>query len=353
MARFDRYLSTAVLGASLGVLAVLVGLDALSTLIEETGDLSDSYRFTDILAYVGLTLPRRVHEFVPFAALIGALIGLGRLASSSELVVARAAGISLGQIATMVLKPALIMALLGFFVGEFLSPVAEQMAISQRALAQREDSGFTGRGGAWNRDGDTFIHVSAVQSGGVIFGVTLLTYDTQRHLVRSLRADRGTFLGDHWVLEGVSRTQLNPSLTETDRLTTWRWQTEITPELLALEAVENDSLPLRQLWPYANYLANQGLVSGDVELAFWRKLLQPLAVAGLVLIAMSFIFGPLREGSMGGRIFAGVIVGVVFRISQDFFGPASQIFGFPAVLAVAVPIALCWLSGVWLLTRRT
>ena len=81
-------------------------------------------------------------------------------------------------------------------------------------------------------------------------------------------------------------------------------------------------------------------------------MLQPLATLGLVLVAMSFIFGPLREGTMGARIFVGVIVGVVFRISQDFFGPASLIFGYDPLVAALVPIAACWLGGTWLLWRR-
>ena len=137
----------------------------------------------------------------------------------------------------------------------------------------------------------------------------------------------------------------------TDALIQQVWKTEVTPQLLALEAVALDSLPTLQLWPYAQYLRKQGLMYRDVELAFWRKVLQPLAVAGLVLVAMSFIFGPLREGSLGARIFTGVIIGVVFRISQDFFGPASLIFGLPAILAAAAPIGVCWIAGGWLLTR--
>ena len=52
-----------------------------------------------------------------------------------------------------------------------------------------------------------------------------------------------------------------------------------------------------------------------------------------MLVAMSFIFGPLRQGTMGARIFVGVIVGVAFRISQDFIGPASLIFGYAPLLA--------------------
>jgi lipopolysaccharide export system permease protein len=285
-----------------GVLAVLVGLDALSSVIDELDDLSPDYSFTDALIYVVFTLPRRLHEYVPFAALIGALVGLGRLAATSELTVVRAAGRSLPQLALATLRPALVLAVLGFLVGEFVSPVAEQYAVSHKALAQGSQSSFTGRGG-------------------------------------------------QWLLEKVSRTELTQDRAVTDALIQQVWKTEVTPQLLALEAVALDSLPTLQLWPYAQYLRKQGLMYRDVELAFWRKVLQPLAVAGLVLVAMSFIFGPLREGSLGARIFTGVIIGVVFRISQDFFGPASLIFGLPAILAAAAPIGICWIAGGWLLTR--
>jgi hypothetical protein len=78
--KFDLYVGRSVLLATLGVLLLLVGLDSLTSIVDETNDMRDGYSFLDILIYVGYTLPRRVHEFVPFAALIGALIGLGRLA---------------------------------------------------------------------------------------------------------------------------------------------------------------------------------------------------------------------------------------------------------------------------------
>jgi len=352
MRRFNRYLAANVLATTLGVLAVLVGLDGLSTVIDELGDISPSYGFIDVLIYVGFSLPRRIHEYIPFAALIGGLIGLGRLASTNELTIARTAGRSLPQLAVATLQPALLVAAVGFLVGEFIAPVSEQMAVSHKALTQEGQSSFTGRGGVWNRDGNTFIHVAAVQRGGVIHGVQLLTFNDERRLTRSLRAERGTYQGDHWLLERVSRTQLSDERAVTDSVTTEIWDTEVTPELLALEVVALDSLPTRQLWPYAKYLRNQGLMYRDVELAFWRKVLQPLAVAGLVLVAMSFIFGPLRDGNLGARIFTGVLIGVVFRISQDFFGPASLIFGLPALLAAVIPILLCYVAGLWLLTRQ-
>ena len=352
MGKFDLYVGRSVLFATLGVLLLLVGLDALTSVVDETDDIRDGYGFIDILIYVAYTLPRRIHEFVPFAALIGALIGLGRLAASSELVVMRASGTSLFAMAVMVLKPALLVAALGFSVGEFVAPHTEQLAMSHRALAQRSESAVAGRFGAWNRDGNTFVHVDAVQRGGIAYGVTLLSFDEDRRLQSTLMAERATHAGDHWMLEQVKLTRLQPEGTVTEEPTLWRWDTAITPQLLTLDVVEPETLPVFQLWPYAQYLKEQGMVFVDIELAFWRKLLQPLATLGLVLVAMSFIFGPLREGTMGARIFVGVIVGVVFRISQDFFGPASLIFGYDPMVAALVPIAVCWMGGAWLLWRR-
>ena len=154
------------------------------------------------------------------------------------------------------------------------------------------------------------------------------------------------------MLEQVSSTHLEDGSTSVQEETLWRWDTDITPDLLTLDVVEPETLPILQLWPYARYLQRQGMVFVDIELAFWRKLLQPLATLALVLVAMSFIFGPLREGTMAARVFVGIIVGVVFRISQDFFGPASLIFGFDPLLAALSPIAVCWFGGLWLLWRR-
>ena len=352
MGKLQRYIGGQLLVAMLGVLLLIVGLDALSTVIDELEYITDTYTFIDVLVYVGFTLPRRAHEFVPFAALIGALVGLGKLASSSELTVAQTSGLSLRQIGMMVLQPALLLALGGFALGEFVTPLSEQLAVSHRALAQRQEQGFVGAAGVWSRDGGTFVHVEAVQRQGVIYGVQLLSFDSERRLTQSVRAERGSFQEGYWLLEQVEKTVFSPTSTQVERQTTAQWETEITPQLLALEAVDSVSLPTRQLWPYARYLESQGLLFRDIELAFWRKLLQPLAIGGLVLVAMSFIFGPLRSGTMGARIFAGVIVGIVFRISEDFFGPISLIYGFPSILSAATPIALCWLCGLWLLRRK-
>lgn len=351
MRKLDRYVGWTVFAAIALVLAIIVGLDAVAAFIDESEDISATYTFGQAVLFVFLTLPGRIYEFIPFAALIGCLLGLGQLATSSELVVMRAAGVSTGRLVWVALKPALVIAMLGFVLGEYLAPKTQQLAQSGRAMAQNPGESFSGRHGIWNREGNTFVHFNALQRGGVVHGITLLQFDDQQQLLSSLQAKSARFKGDHWMMEDVQQTNLSSWETTRKVRETLRWDTGITPELLTLVVVEPDQLPLVDLYRYSHYLQQQGLDSDDYQLALWGKLLQPLAIASLVLVAISFIFGPLREGTMGFRIFAGVLVGIMFRTSQDLLGPASLVFGFPPAYAALAPILICLLAGLLLLTR--
>jgi len=121
--------------------------------------------------------------------------------------------------------------------------------------------------------------------------------------------------------------------------------------LLNVLVLDPSSLSIQNLYAYANYLEKQQLENSEYWLSFWKKLLQPLVTASLVIIAVSFIFGPLREVTMGYRIFTGVIVGIIFRTSQDLLGPASLVYGFSPLLAVSFPMLVCFVVGFYLLRR--
>jgi len=125
----------------------------------------------------------------------------------------------------------------------------------------------------------------------------------------------------------------------------------LSPQLLSTLVLPPDSLSITGLWSYAHYLAEQGLNNGRYWLAFWTKVLQPLVTVALVLMAISFIFGPLRSVTLGQRVFTGVLVGFTFRIAQDLLGPSSLVFGFSPLFAVLVPSGICAVAGIWLLRR--
>ena len=351
MTLLSRYVGVFVLGSIALVLLVVLSLDVIAALIDGLEDIDDNYRFVHVLEYIALTLPARVYVHLPFAALIGCLLGLGVLASNAELVVMRAAGVSLLRISGFVLRPVLLVIIAGLLIGEYLVPHSDQLAETRRMVRQGGQAAVASTSGVWNREGNEFIHFNAVDSNGRLYGVTRYRFGADRAIEEVSFAALATHFGDHWLEEQGMITRFKEDRTETDTFVTRRWDTELSPDFLQLLSMTADSLPVAKLYHYASYLDNQGHTSTAYWLAFWGKVLQPLTVLGLVLVAVSFVFGPLREATMGFRIFSGVVVGIAFQTLQQLLGPSSIVFGFPALWAVLAPALGCMLVGLLLLRR--
>ncbi len=350
MRTLARYISVTVLMAILGVLMVVVALDVMAAIIDEVGDIRGDYTFAEVLVYVATTLPGRVYQNLPFSALIGCLVGLGLLASNSELVVMRAAGISLLQIVAVVLRPVLLLIVVAGVLGEYAVPYTDQYAEGRRAmLLGKQDRLATS--GLWNREDNEFIHVGVVFPNGELVGVTRYQFDPAGELREASFSATARYQGTRWLEEEGALTRFAEGATSTETFASREWVSTLTPGLLRLVSMEPASLPISDLYSYARYLERQGQAAGRHWLAFWNKTLQPLTTLSLVMIAVSFIFGPLRESTTGFRIFAGVVTGIVFSTSQDLLGPASLVYGFSAFWAVLAPIVISVVAGLLLLRR--
>lgn len=353
MKLIKRYIAQSVLGAIAVVLCVIVALDVISEFIDELGNLSGNYTIQEVLIYAILAVPSSVYDYLPLASLVGCLIGLGLLANSSELTIIRAAGVSIKQIIWAVMRPILLYIGLGVFLGEYITPTTDQYAESRKAIALGHKNALQGQRGVWNREGNEFMHFSAVLPNGKLFGITRMQFSSDGKLTSSTYAESAIFQGSSWFERNGITTLFDPQTTVRSEFPARSWQTEISPALLDVLVLPPEDLPMKRLHSYAGYLDRQGQDAAEYRLAFWQKALQPFATASLVMIAISFIFGPLRQVTMGFRIFTGVIVGIVFQTSQDLLGPSSLLFGFSPLIAVLVPIVVCVFIGLILLRRTT
>lgn len=349
MSHLDRYIAKSVSLSILLVLTAVVGLDVIFTLIDELQNLQGDYGASDAFVFVTMTIPRRLYEFTSLSVLIGCLIGLGSLANNSELTVMRAVGMSLVRISWAAIKPAMLFVFLTLLMGEFVVPHSESYAQSQRALAKSGGQALT-TSGTWQREGDTYMHITAVLPGGVLYGVTQYEFEG-RQLRESRFAKRAIYQGDHWILQNVDVSKIETDRVLVTKHNTLRWDTELTPEVLNVMVVEPEALSILGLQTYTQYLEEQGLNAKKYQLAYWKKLLQPLAVVVMVLVALSCIFGPLRSVTMGYRVFSGVVLGLLFKYTEDFLGPACIVFGFDPIFASLIPISLFAVAAAVLLKR--
>lgn len=351
MKHLDVYVGKTVLFAVLAVTVVVVGLDVVFGFIAELDQLEQDYQTKEALIYTLYTIPRRIYLFIPVCALIGCLVGLGALASNSELTVMRASGVSVPRIVMFAVKPLMLLVGIGLLLAQFVVPQLEQYAQSERAMLQNGGKAISARHGYWYREDNRFIHVAAIQPNGVMFGVARFDYDDNGKLLSSDFSDKAIFQGDHWVLQDVKSTQLNQRTVRQQEQSTLKWNTSITPDMLSIVVLLPDYLSISGLYKYSSYLTQQGIDGTPYYFAFWKKVLQPIATVVMVFIAVSFIFGPLRSVTLGQRITAGVITGLSFNYIQDILGHVSIVFNVSPFVAASAPIAVCLVFGVIMLKR--
>ncbi len=350
MGKITSYVSRTVFMAIALTLLVFLALDFIFGLISQLENVNEHYTAYEAFRYMLFTMPRRLYDYIPYTCLIGCLAGLGLLASSSELVIIRAAGVSVKRIAWMALRPALVFILLATIVGEFVAPYTEQMADNRRHFL-RYNATQKAPQNMWNREGNEFMYVNAVLPNGVVYGLTRYKFNDQHQLQSASFSKQATYQDNYWQEEEISITYLDKDSVRTEVIPSRRWETNLTPTLFNILVVSPEDISMRNLHYYIDYLHKQNLASSTYSLAFWKKTLQPLTTAALVLVAISFIFGPLRSVTMGQRIFTGVVLGIGFMLLQRLLGPSSLVFGFPPLIAVMIPITLCVVLGVYLLDR--
>lgn len=350
----DRYIGRTVLMSILLCELVLVGLSAIIRYVEQLRSVGEgSYTLLAAFYYVLLSMPKEIVLFFPIAALLGGLIGLGQLASSSELVVMQASGSSRFNIVTSALKTALPLMLLIMLVGEYVAPVAKLAADDLRTQSRSNGQVVLSVHGVWAKDAEAYINIGQARRDGTLSNVTLYYFDEDMKLSRITQAAQAEYGDDQWQLLNVTHTLFNHGVAiTTEREPALAWRSSLTPEKLGVVSIDPDELSMRGLWEYRAYLEENGQDGSRYALEFWRKALQPVMVVAMMLLASSFVFGALRSVTMGARLLMGILFGFGFYVANEVFGPISLVYAVPPAIGALGPSLLFIGVALFLLNRR-
>jgi len=296
-------------------------------------------------------LPRELELFFPMATLIGGLIGMGILASNSELVVMQTAGQSRWNIIGSAMKSAILMVLFVMVIGEWVAPLSEAKAKEIRTQAISGGSLFSSSRLVWAKDGDNFVSIGEVIDKDTLRDVNIYEFDSDLLLRQITTAKNAQYLANTWRLQDITYTYLSLQHIRVEEAVEDTWTSSITPEKLGVVTVKPEALSIRGLLDYIGYLDNNGQNSDRYRLALWRKVLQPVSVGVMLLMALSFIFGPLRSVTMGARVIMGVLTGFGFFVSNEVFGALSTVYHIAPFVGAALPSLLFATTAVYLIRR--
>jgi lipopolysaccharide export system permease protein len=347
----DRYIAHRLMVSTALVLGVFLSLMVFLVVVDVLPDLGHAnFNLYQLGRYVLLSQPRRLYELFPVATLIGALLGLSSLAVNAELVAMRAAGVSVAQIVGSAMKVGFVFALAIVALGEYGVPIAENQA--QLGRAQALAKGLQKKGsGLWLRDQNSFVNIGEVLPDLSLRRISIYSFENGVDLRTQTRAERAVFAGDGWQLEKVQESRIDETGVKVKQLGTQPWQTTLSQDVVGVFTVRPEGLSIQHLVRYIEHLRHNGQSTERYRLALWQKVLMPVSVVVMVLLATPFTFGPIRGGGLSRRIFAGVLIGLGFVLVSQLFGHFGLLYGLSPFFGAVLPILL-FLAAALLLLRR-
>lgn len=335
----NRYLGRYVAAGTLLALLVLLALDLFFAVIAEADEVGKGgYDWPHAAYYIALSVPGRIYQFFPMAVLLGGLMSLGALASNSELIAMRAAGVPVAGIVRAVLKTGLVLMVAAVLLGELAAPTLERKAQSLRASLQSPELALQGERGLWARDGRRFLRVETVLPDMRLLGVRVYELDEQLGMREAVYARSARYDGRRWVLEELRRSRFHRDRVDTEQKAREEWAHLLSPALFKVIVVRPEQMSAWTLARYVAYLRDNNLDARRYELAFWLRFTIPLSSLVMLLLAIPFVFGSLRSGSAGQRLVVGLLLGVGFYIFNRSMNHLGLVYGLSPLLSAALPL---------------
>ena len=352
--RLDRYIAQHVVLASLLILFLLIALRAIFALLEESNAIGrGNYELADAILYVGLMLPQKVLELFPMGVLIGSLFGLGVMASSNELTIMRASGMTTWRIAGSTLKASFVLMAWVFFLSEVVAPAATKSANQLKTVALSSGKITSSSSGLWAKNKQQIIQISSLLSNGDLHDIYLYDLDKQYHLTKLTHAKSAKRINTKWFLFDVEQTQFLQERINKTFLDKQVWDNPLDESNIETLTLKPETLNIKGLIDYQDYLNTNQLDSGEVTLAFWQKVMLPFSIAVMMLLAASFVFGPMRDVSMGARILTGVMLGFGFHLVKQSFGPISLLYGVSPFFGAITPLIIFAGIAIYLMRKSS
>ncbi len=355
-ATLSLYIARQFSAAALAMVAALSGLVSLFDFIEllRRAATKPDVSFGLVLQIAALRLPYIMLQILPFAILLGGILVFWRLTRSSELIVARAAGISAWQFLS---APVGCATLFGLLATAIVSPLSSAML----ARAESLDNTYLKSGGGplalaggqlWLRQSDRQLTPNGVAilnahsvslHNGTLLGseVSVFRLNSVDRELERVEASDAELTPGAWLLHGA-RTMLPDHLPQD--VGTMRLPTDLTVSRVQESFASPDTLSVWALPGFIALLQRSGFSAVRHRLHFQSLLALPLLSATMALVSAGFSMRPTRRGGVAQMIGSGVAAGfllfVVSKVTEEF----GQSGAIPVELAAWAPA----LSGLML-----
>jgi len=359
----DLYVSRAYVRMLIMCIIGLLGLFYISTFL----DLSDKLfkgevTLGTIMSYLWWKTPQFLYYIIAIAVLLAAIVTVGALTRSSELIVMRACGISIYRTAVPLLVFAVTASAVLFAFEEQILAVANRRADYLRHIIRGgSPTTFDVVNRKWvvGREGEIYHYQFFDPRKRELNGLSVFRFDPATHtLAERIFASHAAFAPTaaapkSWTVQGGWIRAFNgPNVTKFQPLVNSAISLEPSDYFMT-EAPAPERMNFEQLRKYIVDLKASGYVVLEQEVALYRKFAFPLVTLIMTLIAVPFAVTVGKSGAMYG-VGIGIVLALVYWTAISVFAAFGAGGVLPPMLAAWAPNLLFGASAAYLLlTVRT
>ncbi|GGD85671.1 LPS export ABC transporter permease LptG [Aureimonas endophytica] len=350
----SRYFLRRYLSNFFSTLVAIFGLVYLIDVIElSRRGKFDEVPFTLVAVMSALRVPSFVEQAFPFVVLFASVFTLITLNRRYELVVARAAGVSVWQI----LRP--------FLVGSVLLGIAatllyNPLAAYTQALSNQIETSLAGKAptetrlAPWlrqNSEGvDSIIGAKAVSDHGLTLGgVTAFVMDGEGKVKERVDAPKARLEPGAWILDTPTVTEIGETPHRVDSL---RLPTSLRPEFVEQRLADPQAIPIWDLYSKIEIARSLGYNAQAFAMHFNTLIAKPALFVAMTLVAATVAVRFARTGQSGRTIFGGVAAGFVLYVVTFLAQALGSNSVVPPVVAAWFPVVAAGLFGVTILLHQ-
>jgi lipopolysaccharide export system permease protein len=376
---YERYFAKQIYSSFGFILFALVTLFLFFDVLSELGSVNAKFTLTLALLHVLLKAPSRMVEITPIAGLIGSIYVFAMMASQSEFTIFRIAGLNIKRSLFTLGKVSLPIVVFTLLISEVLGPYTESLSerIRMQALGSTFSSQF--RSGVWVKDqlkdsdasgpirsGVRYVNVGAIDQNYQIRQIRMYEFDANYRLLSIRSAASGRFDNRGiWELNDVSETRFterrsnDPLNTvysaQTKVIPILRLESQVTPQILNVLLISPEKMSIVSLGRFILHLQDNKQDMQRYAIAFWKKVIYPFIIFVMLALALPFAFMKIRSGSVGIKVFGGIMLGMSFQLFNTLFSSIGLLGSLPAFFTAILPplvylilafLALKWVARV-------
>lgn len=338
MKLLDFYIARSVIVGVIAALFIIASIDWLGDLFYLAGKMSEGDRVSNLIIVTLLDFPHKLFEFLPSALLIGALLGLGQLAASSELVACGASGLSRFRVAVVSCLVGLLFTLLVVAFVELSAPAGDRIAARFQQGEQEDNVLLASDESYWVRGRKHFVRIGNAVSPELLRNITIYSFNDEGGIGWIGQADIAIREDNQWNLTNFRRSYFNENRVRTQVDPTFSW-----PEVFltnALRSMTSDpfKLSLRRLTENIAYLNDNHLDATSYRVALFKKIAVPFTGLSMLLLALPLVFRPRQLGGLGQRMFAGIVMALIIYVAIEATMNGAVVYRVSPILAAFFPV---------------